>query len=120
MECPCAAAAGREGGEIAPSAASLALQGASARRSAGLALPLSVLPCHPRLAPSLDLTNAVTLFQAPHMCKSDEGVVSTGKTALDAPKICAAVAACWHRLTSPTQARMWESLCCACTPTKIY
>ena len=121
-ECPCAAAAGREGGASVCSAASFVLEGASARRSARVALPLAdVLPCRPRLAPSPDLIDAVTLFQALHMCKSDEGVVSTGKTALDAPKISAAVAACWHRLTSPTQqARMWESLCCACTPTKIY
>ena len=50
----------------------------------------------PRLAPSLDLTGAVTLFQALHMCKSDEGVVSIGGAVLDAPKICAAVAACWR------------------------
>ena len=62
-----------------------------------------VLSVSPRLAPSLDLTGAVTLFQALHMCKSDEGVVSTGGAVLDAPKICAAVAACWHGLTSPTQ-----------------
>eukprot|EP01045_Picozoa_sp_COSAG04_P024764 COSAG04_NODE_3142_length_3126_cov_1.779650_1_plen_356_part_00 len=57
----------------------------------------------PRLAPSLDLTDAVTLFQAPHVCKSDEGVVGTGKVILDAPKISASVAACWHCLTSFTQ-----------------
>eukprot|EP01045_Picozoa_sp_COSAG04_P014232 COSAG04_NODE_1053_length_8548_cov_1599.678542_2_plen_178_part_00 len=52
-ECPCAAAAGRESGASVCSAASFVLQGASARRSARLALPL---PACSRVASSRTVT----------------------------------------------------------------